>query len=148
MATINTNNVHYDDFIDAPFLPTTTLNDGDETVGIFFACEPPRREVVNALMDDEEFEIRNYINPIAPPEEINMEHEYRTFEVEEISAHRTVWFNKKYARVEFLVKWVGYNRWYNTWEPEANLTDCDELFVNYLISPAFHLWDARPAIEY
>ena len=42
-----------------------------------------------------------------------------TFEVEKIVAKR-----KRQGRIEFLVKWRGYNSDENSWEPKANLAGC------------------------
>jgi transposase InsO family protein len=48
------------------------------------------------------------------------------FEVEKILAHRGNNHNK-----EFLVKWLGYDDSENTWEPETNLTNCQQLLAQY-----------------
>lgn len=37
-------------------------------------------------------------------------------------------------RREFLVKWLSYGPEHNTWEPEANLTNCPELLSEYWAS--------------
>jgi hypothetical protein len=50
----------------------------------------------------------------------------REYEVETILAHRDFGHNR--ARY-FLLKWKGYEE--STWEPERNLTNCDELKVEY-----------------
>ncbi len=36
---------------------------------------------------------------------------------------------------EFLVKWLGYGPQHNSWEPEANLTNCSEVLQTF--------WDAQ-----
>jgi hypothetical protein len=72
--------------------------------------------------------------PPPPPIEIDEELEY---EVEFILLHRDshrCWATQKVTgcRREFLIKWSGYGPEHNTWEPEANLTHCQELIDNYL----------------
>jgi hypothetical protein len=37
----------------------------------------------------------------------------------------------KEPKKEFLVKWLGYEHKYNTWEPEKHLTHCEDLLANY-----------------
>ena len=37
----------------------------------------------------------------------------------------------KTLKKEFLVKWLGYGPEHNTWEPESNLTHCDEILAGY-----------------
>ena len=44
------------------------------------------------------------------------------YEIEAVLAVRESRHNKK----QFLVKWLGYGPEHNTWEPEANLTNCSE----------------------
>lgn len=50
----------------------------------------------------------------------------QVYEVEAILDHR-----KKGRRVEFLVKWKGYDNEHNTWEPKTNLTNCQDLLVPF-----------------
>jgi hypothetical protein len=52
--------------------------------------------------------------------------EDNVFEVEEILAHRTNDNGK-----EYLVKWLGYPDSDNTWEPDTNLTNCQQLVRKY-----------------
>lgn len=53
-----------------------------------------------------------------------------TFEVEKILAKRL-----SHGGVEYLVMWKGYNLWDATWEPIANLTDCQLLIDQFEKSP-------------
>ena len=59
----------------------------------------------------------NYIKP--PPELINNQEEY---EIEMISAHK-----QKGKQWLYLIKWKGYGSNENTWEPEGNLENSDEM---------------------
>ena len=66
-----------------------------------------------------------------PPPQLFVEGDWE-FEVEKILLHR----EKKRGRGrkpkrEYLVKWLGYNPEHNTWEPEANLSNCPELIKKY-----------------
>jgi Chromo (CHRromatin Organisation MOdifier) domain len=63
----------------------------------------------------------NYIKP--PPDLIEGEEQY---EVETIIQHR-----RKGNRNEFLIKWKGYGSNENTWEPEANLSNSEEILEEY-----------------
>jgi hypothetical protein len=60
------------------------------------------------------------------PEIIEGELEY---EVESIMDHRHA--RNKRRGYEFLIHWKGYSDADNTWEPEANLTNCKELLTAY-----------------
>ncbi len=53
------------------------------------------------------------------------------YEIEAVLAVREKRHNKK----EFLVKWLGYGPEHNSWEPEANLTNCSEVLQTF--------WDAQ-----
>ncbi len=37
--------------------------------------------------------------------------------------------------IDYVVRWKGYGPEHNTWEPEANLTDCDEVLQGYWNRP-------------
>ena len=63
----------------------------------------------------------NHTDP--PPDLINGENEY---EVEAILAHR-----KRGRQMQYLIKWKGYDPSNNTWEPETNLSDADEILAGY-----------------
>ena len=58
-----------------------------------------------------------------PPDLIEGEQEY---EVEALLAHR-----KFRGRLQYLVKWKGYDNSENTWEPESNLTHMEDLLSEY-----------------
>ena len=58
-----------------------------------------------------------------PPNLVNGQQEY---EVEAILTHRH--YRGKY---QYLVKWKGYDSSENTWEPDQNLTNMEELLNNY-----------------
>ena len=58
-----------------------------------------------------------------PPDLINGENKY---EVEAILAHR-----KRGRQMLYLVKWKGYDPSNNTWEPETNLSNADEILSEY-----------------
>ena len=55
--------------------------------------------------------------------EVDPEQEY---EVERIIGKR-----HKHGKTEWLVKWKGYGDTENTWEPDENLTNCEELIRQY-----------------
>src|SRR6201995_2898370 len=63
----------------------------------------------------------NYIKP--PPDLIDGQEEY---EVEAILGH---WF--KGNTVKYLTAWEGYGSNDNTWEPEENLTNAEEVLEEY-----------------
>ena len=65
-----------------------------------------------------------HVNVRAPPPDSDLEDESSDseFEVESIRDRRV--YRKK---VQYLVKWRGYESDDNTWEPEAHLTDCKAL---------------------
>lgn len=71
--------------------------------------------------------------PPPPPEVIGEDLEY---EVESILLHRDTKRGRGSKR-EFLVKWAGYGVEHNTWEPESNLANCQELLKAY--------WEAEAA---
>ena len=72
------------------------------------------------------------VSPPPPPKLIGGELEY---EVERILMHRDKHPLHKWSiKREFLVKWLGYGPEHNTWEPEANLTNCPELLSEYWAS--------------
>lgn len=59
--------------------------------------------------------------PFRPPP---MDIEDNVFEVERIISER---WNSKKKRKEFLVRWTGYDRSEDTWEPLSNLGSCDDV---------------------
>ena len=61
--------------------------------------------------------------PPPPPVEVEGEEE---FEVEQILDAK--WFGRT---LKFLVKWKGYSDADNTWEPESNLTHCQDLLLKF-----------------
>ena len=63
----------------------------------------------------------NHTDP--PLDLINRENEYK---VEAILAHR-----KRGRQMQYLVKWRGYDPSNNTWEPEKNLSNADEILSQY-----------------
>ena len=65
--------------------------------------------------------------PPPVPEVIQGELEYS---VESILGHRDVGAGKR-AKRQYLVKWQGYGPEHNSWEPVANLTNCDDALKAY-----------------
>jgi hypothetical protein len=65
-----------------------------------------------------------------PPPPIETEDGDMEYEVEKILAHS----GRNPGKRRFLVKWRGYAVEHNTWEPEKNLTNCQEALQEY--------WDA------
>ena len=63
--------------------------------------------------------------PFRPPADASGE-----YEVEDILDHRTHGSGRT-ARVEYLVKWAGYNTFEATWEPVSNLTGCPRVLKAY-----------------
>lgn len=49
------------------------------------------------------------------------------YEVEKVVDSR---LNKK-GKMEYLIKWVGYDSSQNTWEPERNLATCRDMIEKY-----------------
>ena len=68
------------------------------------------------------------VQPPPPPILLESSLEY---EVERLLDHRHVKRGRTRTRNQFLVKWLGYGPEHNTWEPESNLTHCEELLANY-----------------
>ncbi len=71
-----------------------------------------------------------------PPPPVLMVGGTPEFEVESILTHRERWRGKKKKHytdehkgqeiiIDYFVRWKGYGPEHNTWEPEANLTNCD-----------------------
>jgi hypothetical protein len=72
------------------------------------------------------------VHPPPPPTLIDGELEY---EVERILLHRDKHPVHGYKmKREFLVKWLGYGPEHNTWEPQANLSNCPEMLSEYWAS--------------
>ena len=63
----------------------------------------------------------NHTDPL--PDLIDGENEYK---VEAILAHR-----KRGRQIQYLIKWKGYDLSNNTWEPETNLSNADEILSGY-----------------
>ena len=63
----------------------------------------------------------NHTDPL--PDLIDGENKYK---VEAILAHR-----KRGRQMQYLVKWKGYDPSNNTWEPETNLSNADEILSEY-----------------
>ena len=55
------------------------------------------------------------------------------FEVESILMYRTVktHSNSKNTKIEFLVKWRGFDAQHATWEPQQNCVNCPEVVQQY-----------------
>jgi transposase InsO family protein len=73
----------------------------------------------------------NLLEPADPETPLQRTFRYETeednvFQVEKIIAQRGNNHQK-----EFLVKWLGYDDSENTWEPETNLTNCQQLLAQY-----------------
>ena len=62
-----------------------------------------------------------FTNP--PPEEVEGKEEY---EVEKILAHRRVGRTSKY-----LIRWKGYSSYHDSWQPEEDLANCQELLMEF-----------------
>jgi len=53
------------------------------------------------------------------------------FEVERILDHRVVKRTGRVTLIEYLVRWLGYSSDYDSWEPQAHLSNCQELVAQY-----------------
>ena len=93
-------------------------------------CEVPQ-SIVDNQMSDEELAVRAHV--IVGTECVMLDGEVH-FEVERIIEHRLAYYGNA-ARIEYLVRWLGYSSLFDTWEPIINLTGCDELLNDYLYSP-------------
>jgi len=67
-----------------------------------------------------------------PPPTVMLEGEDE-FEVESILMHKTVktHSNNKSTKLEFLVKWRGFDAQHATWEPEQNCVHCPDMVQQY-----------------
>ena len=73
--------------------------------------------------------------PPPPPLLVDADFEY---EVERIVDQREIKSGRgSTTKREYFVKWLGYGAEHNTWEPEGNLTNCQELIQQY--------WDSLAA---
>ena len=52
---------------------------------------------------------------------------FEEFEVEAILDSREETNHKR----SYLIKWKGYSEIHNSWEPEENLTNCEEILTDY-----------------
>ena len=79
-----------------------------------------------------EYKTDGSVHPPPPPTLIGDELEY---EVESILMHRDKHPVRGYKiKREFLIKWLGYGPEHNTWEPQANVSNCPELLSEYWAS--------------
>ncbi len=80
-----------------------------------------------------------------PPPPVLMIDGTPEFKVESILTHRERWRGKKEKHsdehkgqklvIDYFVRWKGYGPEHNTWEPDANLTNCDEVLQEYWNRP-------------
>ncbi|KAJ9519625.1 hypothetical protein QJQ45_013359 [Haematococcus lacustris] len=61
------------------------------------------------------------------------------YEVHSLLSHRQVRFKK---RMEYLVKWTGYDDTYNTWEPEAMLAGAPQILASQMLKEAVRQFPA------
>jgi hypothetical protein len=73
----------------------------------------------------EHFADRKYDCP--PPIKVNKKPKY---DVEQLIGKRTK-KTRAAPRVEYLIKWKGYTEHDNTWEPETNLTNAQDLIKEF-----------------
>ncbi len=52
------------------------------------------------------------------------------YEVESIQNHK-ITGSAKHQQLWFLIRWRGYTKDVDTWEPEAHLSNCRQLLQNY-----------------
>jgi hypothetical protein len=76
------------------------------------------------------------LQPLPPPLEFDGDDD--VFEVERVLLHRDVKRGKRTVR-EFLLKWKGYGAEHNTWEPERNIINCNEVLEQY--------WSTTAAVD-
>ncbi|XP_050056604.1 chromobox protein homolog 5-like isoform X2 [Aphis gossypii] len=72
--------------------------------------------------------IKNYAHKLKQKSEENQNQAVSSiiqYPIEKILHKRT-----KKGKVEYLVKWQGFNEFHNSWEPQKNL-NCDELIENF-----------------
>ena len=76
------------------------------------------------------------IQPPPTPLEVAADYE---FEVEQLLDHRpSKWGRRSSSKYDYFVKWLGYGAEHNTWEPEGNLSNCQELIQQY--------WESKAAV--
>ena len=68
---------------------------------------------------------------VQPPPLPEFEDGQLTFEAELILGHRIRRVRKGKSRSEYLVKWAGYSADYNSWEPQEDLSNCQDLVADY-----------------
>ena len=72
-----------------------------------------------------------------PPPPVLVDADF-AYEVERILDDREIKTGRgSTTKKEYFVKWLGYGAEHNTWEPEGNLTNCQELIQQY--------WDSMAA---
>jgi hypothetical protein len=77
--------------------------------------------------------LRPYIEgkrPRSPPIPEIMKGEFE-FTVEKIIQHRFVPDGIKKPALEFLIRWKGYSQINDSWEPNENLTNCEQLVKKF-----------------
>jgi len=68
---------------------------------------------------------------VQPPPVPEMIDGHLEFEVERILDHRVVQIARRRSEVQYLIRWLGYGREYDSWEPQANLTNCQDIVAAY-----------------
>jgi Chromo (CHRromatin Organisation MOdifier) domain len=67
---------------------------------------------------------------VKPPPPVLLEDGNEEYEVEQILDHKVV-SRRKQRKTDYLIKWSGYSHEHNSWEPEENMTNCNELLQEY-----------------
>jgi len=68
---------------------------------------------------------------VQPPPPLLLEDGQLEFEVHHILDHRTRQVRNGKTIVEYLIRWAGYSADYDTWEPQQNLSNCQDLVAVY-----------------
>jgi len=97
------------------------------------------------------------VHPPPPPVTVDGELEYEVEDILQVRSHFTNQRAKKDGTLtkgrehkEYLINWVGYGYEHCTWEPESNLTNCQDLFQAFwqhqaLLQKAKDTEQRRPA---